>query len=66
MARGSKTEIKGRGGKITHQQQETDSPIIPVEQIERLHVLKPDAVEWVLQQTEREANPASNHDGLPD
>ena len=66
MAQGSKTHIKGRGGEITHQQQETDSPIIPVEQIERLHVLKPDAVEWVLQQTEREANPASNHDGLPD
>ncbi len=56
MAKGSKTQIKGRGGEITHQQQETDSPIIPVQHLERLHQFKPDAVDWILQQTEREAD----------
>ena len=56
MARGSRTQIQARGGKITHQQHETDSPVIPIAQIERLHAIKPDAVDWMLQQTEIEAS----------
>ena len=55
MAKGTKTRIKTRRGELTHQQQETDSPIIPVEQLERLHSFRPDRVDWVLQQTEIEA-----------
>ncbi len=56
MAKGSKTRTRTSGNEITHHQQETDSPIIPVQQIERLQALKPGAVDWVLQQTEIEAN----------
>jgi uncharacterized membrane protein len=40
---------------MTIQEQETDSPIIPVPQLERLHAFKPEAVDWVLQQTQIEA-----------
>jgi uncharacterized membrane protein len=40
---------------LTFQQNETDSPIIPVAQLERLHTFKPDAVDWVIQQTQIEA-----------
>lgn len=45
----------GRHGSLTVQQQETDSPIIPVAQLERLHQFKPDAVDWVIKQTQIEA-----------
>ena len=34
---------------------ETDSPVLPVVQLERLHVFKPDAVDWVIDQTQLEA-----------
>ncbi len=39
-----------------YQQHDTDSPIIPVSQLEKLRTFKPDAADWVLQQTEVEAN----------
>jgi len=45
----------GRHGSLTVQQQETDSPIIPVAQLEKLHQFKPDAVDWVISQTQIEA-----------
>lgn len=37
-------------------QHETDSPLIPVAQIERLHSFAPERVQWVFDQTEREAD----------
>jgi len=40
---------------LSAQQQETDSPIIPVAQLEKLHLFKPDAVDWVIKQTQIEA-----------
>lgn len=42
-------------GEVTVSQHETDSPIIPVAQLERLHQFKPEAVDWVIQQTQIEA-----------
>lgn len=36
-------------------QHETDSPLIPVAQIEQLHAFAPERVQWVFDQTEREA-----------
>ncbi|MBI5193234.1 MAG: hypothetical protein HZA08_07325 [Nitrospirae bacterium] len=43
------------GDELTLEQHETDSPIIPVAHLERLHNFRPDAVDWVLKQTEDEA-----------
>lgn len=40
---------------MTVQQHETDCPIIPVSQLERLQQFKPEAVDWVIQQTQIEA-----------
>jgi hypothetical protein len=34
-----------RDGELTVQQNETDSPIIPIAQLERLQTFKPDAVD---------------------
>jgi len=35
--------------------QVTDGPILPIDQLERLYAIKPDAVDWVIQQTQIEA-----------
>lgn len=37
------------------QQQETDCPILPVPQLEQLQKFKPEAVDWVILQTQIEA-----------
>lgn len=38
------------------QDHETDAPIVPVAQLERLHQFRPDRVDWLFDQTEIEAN----------
>lgn len=57
MANKSRTaKISGHNGsELTVQQHETDSPIIPVSQLEQLYAFKPDAVDWVIKQTQIEA-----------
>ena len=51
------TTVKTRGGgkELALSQTTTDSPIIPVEQLERLHAFRPDKVDWIFNQTELEA-----------
>ncbi|WP_147310618.1 hypothetical protein [Cupriavidus taiwanensis] len=44
-----------KNGELTLQQHETDSPIIPVAQLQQLHTFKPEAVDWVIEQTQIEA-----------
>lgn len=48
-------KVTRRDSELTIQQNETDSPIIPVAQLERLQTFKPDAVDWVIKQTQAEA-----------
>ena len=56
MANKSTTaKVSQRNGDLTLQQHETDSPIIPVAQLEKLQQFKPEAVDWVIQQTQVEA-----------
>lgn len=43
------------GGDVTVSHHETDSPIIPIVQLERLQQFKPEAVDWVISQTQIEA-----------
>ena len=43
------------GNELTVQQNETDCPIIPVVQLERLQSFKPEAVDFVINQTQIEA-----------
>lgn len=56
MARASKTQIEAGAGKITHQQQESDSPLLPVAQLQRLHDYRPDLVDWVVKETKVQAD----------
>ena len=53
--RSTTASVKRRDGELTVSQHETDSPIIPVAQLERLHQFKPEAVDWVITQTQIEA-----------
>ncbi|WP_367025785.1 hypothetical protein ABZN20_15120 [Methylococcus sp. ANG] len=56
MGRHTTANVRERSGKeLTLQQHDTDSPIIPVAQIERLHQFRPDLVDWVFHQTQAEA-----------
>lgn len=48
-------KVSRRDGEMIFQHNETDSPIIPVAHLERLHAFKPDAVDWVISQTQIEA-----------
>jgi len=44
------------GDQLTVHAQETDSPILPVAQLEQLHQFRPDLVDFVIEQTREEAN----------
>jgi hypothetical protein len=55
MARHTTANVRERGKDITLQQHETDSPVLPVAQIEQLHHFRPDRVDWIFDQTQIEA-----------
>jgi len=56
MANKSTTaRVSSREGNLTVQQHETDSPIIPIAHLERLQAFKPEAVDWIINQTQVEA-----------
>lgn len=48
-------QAKSGNSELTLSQHSTDSPILPVAQIERLHQFRPDKVDWVFDQTRKEA-----------
>ena len=55
MGRSTTAKVNRRNGDLTLQQHDSDSPILPVAQLEQLSIFKPDAVDWVIQQTQVEA-----------
>src|SRR6266702_2812435 len=55
MSRHTTARAKEGNKELTVQQHETDSPIIPVAQLHELNEFKPEAVDWVIQQTQVEA-----------
>lgn len=58
MSRHNRTTVEKRpdnSGALTIQEQEIDTPILPVEQMERLHAFKPEAIDWLLEETSKEA-----------
>lgn len=59
----TQTRVKHRDGhQLSIQQHETDSPIIPVALLEQLHKFKPEAVDWVINQTQIEAEHRRSQD----
>jgi len=55
MAKSTHASVKSRYGDLIVQQHESDSPIIPVQQIEQFHHFRPDRVDWIFEQTQAEA-----------
>jgi hypothetical protein len=55
MAKTTHASLRNRHGDLTVQQHDTDSPIIPVQQIQQLHDFRPDRVDWIFEQTQAEA-----------
>lgn len=55
MGKSTTANVRHRQGNLTVQQHETDSPILPVSQLQQLNSFKPDAVDWVIKQTQIEA-----------
>ena len=52
----SHTKVQARRGQVDVSSTTTDSPILPIEQIERLREIVPHRVEWVFDQTQIESN----------
>jgi hypothetical protein len=55
MGKHTTANVRERGKELTVHQHETDSPVIPMAQIEQLHQFRPDLVDWVFTQTQTEA-----------
>lgn len=59
MAKSSKAALSRQNGdgkeEMIVQNQEIDTPVLPVDHMERLHQFRPDVVDWILKQTETEA-----------
>lgn len=55
MGKSTTANVRHKSAELTVQQHDTDSPILPVAQLEQLHNFKPEAVDWVIQQTQIEA-----------
>ncbi|MDO8293599.1 MAG: hypothetical protein Q7T29_12175 [Gallionella sp.] len=53
-------KVTRKDSELTLSEHETDSPVIPVAQLERLHTFKPEAVDWVISQTQIEAEHRRN------
>lgn len=49
------TRRRDGDSQVDYSEHETDCPIVPVAQLERLQMFKPDAVDWVISQTQIEA-----------
>ncbi len=54
MPKSTTGKLRNRDSELSFEHHETDSPIIPVAQLERLHNFRPDAVDWVINQTQIE------------
>ncbi|PUE09136.1 hypothetical protein B9Z51_09465 [Limnohabitans sp. T6-5] len=52
---GKQTRLHARQGEVAVSHTTTDSPLLPVEQIERLQQIAPGRVDWVFDQTQLES-----------
>jgi uncharacterized membrane protein len=56
MSGSRQTQVLAKGDEVLAQQHESDTPFLPVHQLEQLHGFRPDLVDWVIRETEREAD----------
>jgi uncharacterized membrane protein len=56
MSNSRSATLKSRNHEISVAEHESDSPILPAAQLERLHNFRPDLVDWTIKQTELESS----------
>ncbi|MFM2056065.1 MAG: hypothetical protein RLY71_450 [Pseudomonadota bacterium] len=56
MARSTTAQIRDKDRHMTVSAHESDAPLLPMSQIERLHELCPDRVPWVFDETTKESD----------
>lgn len=54
MARSTNVQVKNKDSHLTVSQHDTDAPILPVAQMERLNTFHPEAVPWIIEEATRE------------
>lgn len=55
MSKGTQVQASSEGRNLAIQHVETDSPLLPVSQLEQLHTFRPDLVNWWVEETQKEA-----------
>jgi uncharacterized membrane protein len=56
MAKSTTANVKHSDSELTVQQHDTDSPILPVSHLKQLQTFRPDAVDFIIEQTKIEAD----------
>lgn len=54
MARSTTAQVRDRDRQVTVSSHQTDAPILPMAQLEKLHAIAPDRVPWVFEETTKE------------
>lgn len=54
MGRSRSAQVRHGNNHIAVQEQETDSPLLPIAHLEALHRIAPERVDWVFEQTQTE------------
>ena len=56
MGKSTTAQLRNKDHHLTVSAHESDSPILPMAQIERLHAICPEKVPWVFEETSKEGN----------
>lgn len=56
MSNHTTAKVKNKDNELTVSQSTTDAPILPIAQIDRLHAILPERVNWVFDETQKEAD----------
>ena len=56
MSKSTTAQLRNKDQHITVSQQETDAPVLPIAQIERLKEIHPERVDWVFEETTKEGS----------
>lgn len=55
MSRQDKTTITNKDASLTHERNELDFPVLPVQQMRELHEFRPDIVDFIVEETKNES-----------
>lgn len=56
MSRSTTVQMRDKDRQLTASAHETDAPILPIAQLEKLREIAPDRVDWVFEETAKEGN----------